>query len=48
LTAMLAYLASEDPVTLSRTRANIFNQTGRPGEWPACTVPPRRSSEWTR
>src|SRR6266850_7638010 len=49
LTAMLAYLASEDPATLSRTRANIFNPfTGRPGEWPACTVPPRKSSEWTR
>ena len=48
LTAMLAYLASEDPVTLSRTRANVFSQTGRPGEWPACTTPPRKSSEWTR
>jgi hypothetical protein len=49
LTAMLAYLASEDPVTVSRTRANIFNPfTNRPGEWPACTVPPRKSSEWTR
>ena len=49
LTAMLAYLASEDPMTLSRTRANIFSQqTGRPGEWPVCAVPPRKSSEWTR
>jgi carboxypeptidase Q len=49
LTAMLAYLASEDPATMPRTRANIFSQqTGRAGEWPACTVPPRKSSEWTR
>jgi hypothetical protein len=49
LTAMLAYLASEDPVTLSRTRANVFNPfSGRPGEWPTCGTPPRRSSEWTR
>jgi Zn-dependent M28 family amino/carboxypeptidase len=49
LTAMLAYLASEDPVTVSRTRANIYNPfTNRPGDWPPCTVPPRKSSEWTR
>ena len=49
LTAMLAYLASEDPATVSRTRANIFSQSsGRPGEWPTCGTPPRRSSEWTR
>jgi len=49
LTAMLAYLASEDPTTLSRARANIFNPfNGRPGEWPQCTTPPRKSSEWTR
>ncbi|HJQ19680.1 MAG TPA: M28 family peptidase [Gemmatimonadaceae bacterium] len=48
LTAMLAYLASEDPVTVSRTRANVFNFNGRPGEWPTCGVPPRKSSEWTR
>jgi len=49
LTAMLAYLASEDPVTVSRTRATIYNPfTNRPGDWPLCTVPPRKSSEWTR
>ncbi len=49
LTAMLAYLASEDPDSVSRTRANIYNPfTGRPGDWPACTTPPRKSSEWTR
>jgi len=49
LTAMLAYLASEDPATVARTRANVFNPfTGRAGTWPECTTPPRKSSEWTR
>ena len=48
LTAMLAYLASEDPTTLSRARANVFGFSGRPAEWPQCTTPPRKSSEWTR
>ena len=49
LTAMLAYLASEDPTTVARTRANVFNGfTGRAGTWPECTTPPRKSSEWTR
>lgn len=49
LTAMLAYLASEDPNTVPRTRANLFNPfTGRANEWPSCQVPPRKSSEWQR
>ncbi len=49
LTAMLAYLASEDPTMMSRTRANVFNPfTGRPGQWPECQTPPRKSSEWIR
>lgn len=49
MTAMLAYLASEDPNTVERTRANVFSQsTGLPGAWPACARPPRKSSEWTR
>lgn len=45
LTAMLAYLASEDPATVARTRANVFTFTGRPGQWPECQVPPRKSSD---
>jgi carboxypeptidase Q len=49
LTAMLAYLASEDSNTVPRTRANVFNQfSGRAGEWPTCQVPPRKSTEWAR
>ena len=48
LTAMLAYLASEDSETVSRTRANVFNFRGQPGQWPACQVPPRKSSDWQR
>ena len=48
LTAMLVYLASEDPQTTSRTRANVFGQGGRPGNWPTCGVPPRKSADWVR
>ena len=49
LTAMLAYLASEDPTTVARTRARLVSPaTGRPSDWPECAVPPRKSSEWTR
>jgi Zn-dependent M28 family amino/carboxypeptidase len=49
LVAMLAYLASEDPVTVPRTRANLFNPfTGRTSEWPTCQTPPRKSSDWQR
>lgn len=49
LTAMLAYLASEDPETVSRQRANVVSPfTGRVGRWPECQTPPRTSSEWNR
>ena len=49
LTAMLAYLASEDPQTVSRTRATIVNPlTGRSSSWPQCQVPPRKSADWQR
>ena len=49
LTAMLAYLASEEPALVSRTRGNLVNPfTGRATQWPECQVPPRKSSEWTR
>jgi carboxypeptidase Q len=48
LTAMLAYLASEDPNPIPRTRANVFSQSGRAGSWPECQTPPRRSTEWSR
>ena len=49
LTAMLAYLASEDPQTVSRTRATVVNPfTGRASAWPECQVPPRKSADWQR
>ena len=48
LTAMLVYLASEDPAKTSRGRANVFAQGGRPGTWPACVTPARKSADWVR
>jgi carboxypeptidase Q len=48
LTAMLVYLASEDPSTTQRGRANVFTQGSRPGTWPACVVPARKSADWVR
>ena len=48
LVAMLAYLASEDPVTVPRDRRIVMGQGGAVGQWPQCQTPPRRSSEWTR
>ncbi len=36
LTAMLVYLASEDPVMIPRDRANISGRGGQPGQWPQC------------
>ncbi len=48
LTAMLAYLASEDPETTPRGRANVFTQGGRPGTWPACVTPARKAADWSR
>lgn len=48
LTAMLVYLASEDPTTTPRGRANFFTQGGRQGTWPACVTPARKSADWVR
>jgi hypothetical protein len=44
LVAMLAYLASQDPETVSRDQRilGVNRRTGQQGEWPAC-VPPDRS-----
>lgn len=50
LTAMLAYLASEDAATTPRER-RVMPTNPRTGEqtmWPACQAPPRKSSEWAR
>ena len=44
LTAMLVYLASEDPVTVPRDRRILPNRPdGTPGTWPACPTPARKS-----
>ena len=44
LTAMLAYMASEDPVRVSRAQRELPpNAQGQPGRWPTCNTP-RRSS----
>lgn len=50
MTAMLAYLASEDPVSMPRERRiNIRAfRTNQPGQWPACGTVPRSWAEWTR
>lgn len=51
LTAMLAYLASEDPDRLPRDRRTVFPQDARTGQsagWPDCRVPPRSWSETQR
>jgi hypothetical protein len=51
LTAMLAYLASEDPEKMSRERMNplpVNRQTGQPGTWPACGKAMRSSAEYRR
>ncbi|HEV2643779.1 MAG TPA: M20/M25/M40 family metallo-hydrolase, partial [Candidatus Elarobacter sp.] len=50
MTAMLAYLASEDPVTMPRDQRvgiQAFRST-TPGAWPTCGVVPRSWGEWTR
>ena len=43
LTAMLAYLASEDTEQVSRVRRSVLPQgrNGQPGQWPECTPPMR-------
>ena len=51
LTAMLVYLASEDPEKISRERLNplpVNRQTGQPGTWPACGKAMRSSAEYRR
>jgi hypothetical protein len=45
LTAMLVYLASEDPETVPRERRIVRAQGGGTGQWPACRVPPRTSPD---
>ncbi len=50
MTAMLAYLAAEDPATVARDRRVMpaDPQSGAPRPWPACQVPPRSSAESER
>jgi carboxypeptidase Q len=49
LVAMLAYLASEDPVTTPRDRRIMAaDTTGKPAPWPACRQPARSIRESTR
>ena len=43
LTAMLVYLASEEPTRLSREREPRTNEEGEPKPYPPCRVPPRSS-----
>jgi carboxypeptidase Q len=49
LTAMLAYLASEDPPRVSRVqRVMPPTGSGQPGSWPGCGTPRRSSTAPTR
>jgi carboxypeptidase Q len=49
LTAILAYLASEDPTTVPRERRVMgLDFRGQQSTWPECQTPPRKSSESTR
>jgi carboxypeptidase Q len=49
LTAMLAYLAAEDPVTVPRERRVMpVGQNGAQQVWPACTKPARKSADSAR
>jgi len=51
MTAMLVYLASEEPQRLPRDRRTEFpvnQQTGQPGAWPACQQAARNSGQSTR
>lgn len=49
LTAMLAYLASEDPMTVPRDRRIMPpGRDGQPGHWPECQTPARSAAESTR
>jgi len=44
LTAMLVYLAADDPETMPRDRRipGLDRRTGQPGTWPECRAPQRR------
>ncbi|HEV2147148.1 MAG TPA: M20/M25/M40 family metallo-hydrolase [Longimicrobiaceae bacterium] len=50
LTAMLAYLASEEPTRIPRDRRVVSpaNARGAPGAWPTCRQPARASSQSDR
>ena len=49
LTAMLAYLAADDPQTVPRDRRVLVDpNTKQPTPWPECTSPARSSRESTR
>lgn len=49
MTAMLAYLASVDPVTTPRDRrVMVMDSTGKTPPWPACTKPARSWAESSR
>jgi carboxypeptidase Q len=50
LTAMLTYLASEDPQPMPRDRLNPLpaGRDGQPGSWPACGKAMRSSAEYRR
>ncbi|MEW5927443.1 MAG: M28 family peptidase [Gemmatimonadota bacterium] len=50
LTAMLAYLASEDPNRVPRARITSFpaGRNGTPGSWPACVDATRAAAQSTR
>ena len=49
MTAMLAYLASEDPMTVPRDRRIMaMGNDGTRAQWPACTKPARSSGESAR
>ena len=49
LTAMLAYLASEDAETVPRDRRIMpVGANGVQQQWPACTTPPRNSAASAR
>jgi len=47
LTAMLVYLASEDPELMPRVKRNVFPPArgGQPGDWPECRSPERSTPQ---
>jgi Zn-dependent M28 family amino/carboxypeptidase len=50
LTAMLVYLADQEPEQLGRERRvmPVVQRTGQQAVWPECGTPARAFSEWTR